>query len=188
MKLAAFVSTLAVFCIALCGCQTMQPATYSNFGDNTFTLKKYKGEKLRVGTMNDLSNFDSSCRLVGPIKTSGDRPLSIFIRDSINDEFKFAGLYSDDVNTTVLTATLKSAKFSSLVGVTSGFWSFSLQLSNPNNSKNVDVTTKYAFDSGFMGDDACRNVANALTPAVQLLINKAFTDSNFGPMISSPHK
>lgn len=188
MRSVVFAGLLAVSALALCGCQTMQPATYSNYGDNTFLLKKIKNQKIRVGNITDQSNFDSGCRLVGPIKTSGDRPLGIFIRDSLNDELKFANLYSDDENTVVLSATLQSANFSSLVGVTQGFWSFSLQLSNPENGKNVSVNTKYAFDSGFLGDDACRNVANALTPAVQLLVNKVFADPNFVPMVTSKAK
>ena len=167
----------------MAGCETLSPATYSNYGDNTFSLRKLDGAKVRLATIADQSNFDSGCRLVGPIKTAGDRPVAEFIRDSFNDELKFAGLYSDAQDTTVLNATLRSANFSSLAGLTQGHWTFSLQLANAENGRILVANSNYDFDSGFVADVACRNVSNALTPAVQRLINKAVSDPEFGTLV-----
>jgi hypothetical protein len=161
----------------------MQPASYANYGDNTFALRKFAGAKVRVGTVNDQSAFDSSCRLAGPIKTAGSRPLAEFIRDSLNDELKFAGLYSDDPGTVQLDATLLQASFSSMTGLVRGHWTFSLQLSNRQNGRSLTANTNYDFDSGFDAQTACMNVSNALTPAVQRLINKAVTDPAFPGLI-----
>jgi hypothetical protein len=169
----------------LAGCQTMQPASYSNYGDNTFTLRKLAGAKVRVASINDLSKFDSGCRMVGPIKTAGNRPLAEFVRDSLNDEFKFAGIYSDNPGTTELSATLNSGEFSSMSALTQGYWSFSLQLANQATGKSLTAASRYNFDSGFDAATACMNTSNALTPAVQRLIYKAVSDSEFGALLGS---
>lgn len=183
MKLTAAVA-LFVATSLLAGCETMQPASYANYGDNTFTLRKLSGAKVRVASMNDLSKFDSGCRMAGPIKTAGNRPLAEFIRDSMNDEFKFAGIYSDEPGTTELNATLNSGEFSSMTGLTRGYWTFSLQLANPANGKSLTAISRYDFDSGFDAQTACMNTSNALTPAVQRLIYKAVSDTEFSAMLS----
>jgi hypothetical protein len=167
----------------LAGCQTMQPASYANYGDNTFALRKLTGAKLRIASMSDLSKFDSGCRMAGPIKTAGNRPLAEFVRDSFNDELKFAGLYSDDPGATELNATLNSGEFSSMTGLTRGYWTFSLQVANPATGKSLIANSRYDFDSGFDAMTACMNTSNALTPAVQRLINKTITDPNFNGVI-----
>jgi len=179
-KIAAAIGAVSVL---LAGCQTMQPASYSNYGDNAFTLRKLAGAKVRVASMNDLSKFDTGCRMVGPIKTAGSRPIAEFIRDSLNDEFKFAGIYSDDPGTAELIATLNSGEFSSMTGLTRGYWTFSLQLANPASGKSLTATSRYDFDSGFDAATACMNTSNALTPAVQRLIYKAVSDSEFNALV-----
>jgi hypothetical protein len=178
-----FAAVAAVAAVCLAGCTTVQPASYANYADNTYTLRKLEGAKVRVGTFTDASNFDSGCRLLGPTKTAGDRPVPEFIKDSFNDELKFAGLYSDDPSTVNLDASLQAAKFSSMSGMTQGYWSFSLKLSNGANGRSLTANSQYNFDSGWDADTACRNVTNALTPAVQRLINKAVTDSSFPSLI-----
>ena len=182
MKMLIVVALVAAGAL-LAGCQTMQPASYANYGDNTFALRKLTGAKVRVASMSDRSRFDSGCRMAGPIKTAGNRPLAEFIRDSLNDELKFSGLYSDDLGTTELSATLNSGEFSSMTGLTSGYWTFSLQLANPKTGKSLTANSRYDFDSGFDAMMACMNTANALTPAVQRLLNKAITDPNFNALV-----
>jgi hypothetical protein len=181
-------AALVAAAIALAGCQTMQPASYSNYGDNTFVLRKITDAKLRVTSMSDVSKFDSGCRMVGPIKTAGTRPLAEFIRDSLNDEFKFAGLYSDDPAATELSATLNSAEFSSMTALTRGYWTFSLQLANRTSGKSLKTESRYDFDSGFDAMTACMNTSNALTPAVQRLIYKVVSDPEFLALAKPPAK
>lgn len=185
MKLTAAAALFAAG-VLLAGCETMQPASYSNYGDNTFTLRKLADAKLRVVSMSDVSKFDSGCRMVGPIKTAGNRPLAEFIRDSMNDEFKFAGLYSEDPAATELSATLNSAEFSSMTGLTRGYWTFSLQVANKVSGKSLKADSRYDFDSGFDAMTACMNSSNALTPAVQRLINKVVTDPQFPDLVKRP--
>ena len=181
-RLSAIAGVLALASF-LAGCETMQPASYANYGDNTYALKKYEGAKARLISLDDLSHFDSGCRLVGPIKTAGNRPIADFIKDSFNDELKFAGIFSDDQSAAQLTASLNTATFSSMTNLTQGYWSFSLQVSNRETGKSVTADTKYGFDSGFDANTACMNTSNALTPAVQRLINKVVSDPSFGALI-----
>lgn len=169
--------------VVLAGCQTMQPASYSNYGDNTFALRKLTGARVRVISMSDLSKFDSGCRMAGPIKTAGNRPLAEFIRDSLNDELKFASLYSDEPGATELDATLNSGEFSSMTALTRGYWTFSLQLANKGSGKSLTAVSRYDFDSGFDAQTACMNTSNALTPAVQRLIYKAVSDPGFATLV-----
>ena len=178
-----FSALIVAIGIVLAGCQTMQPASYSNYGDNTFVLRKLSGAKARVSSMADLSKFDTGCRMAGPIKTAGSRPIAEFIRDSLNDELKFAGLYSDDPGTAELKATLNSGEFSSMTGLTRGYWSFSLQLDTASTGKSPTATSRYDFDSGFDAMTACMNTSNALTPAVQRLIYKAVSDPGFPGLV-----
>lgn len=177
------VALIGLLAVGLGACETMQPATYSNYGDNTFELRKIDGVKIRIGSIIDQSKFDSNCRLVGPIKTAGNRPIAEFIKDSFNDELKFAGLYSDDPSTVNLSATLQSASFSSMEALTQGHWDFSLQLANPANGKTLVANSSYNFDSGYVADIACANVSNALTPAVQRLIHTAISDVQFRALV-----
>jgi PBP1b-binding outer membrane lipoprotein LpoB len=182
MKIVCIAAALAAG-LLLAGCQTMQPASYSNYGDNTFTLRKLTGAKVRIVSMNDLSKFDSGCRMAGPIETAGKRPLAEFIRDSFNDELKFAGLYSDEPDAMELSTTLNSGEFSSMTGLTRGYWTFSLQVSNRQNGKSLTAISRYDFDSGFDAVTACMNTSNALTPAVQRLIYKAVSDPGFPNLV-----
>lgn len=182
MKIRAAAITVAVG-LLLAGCTTTQPASYANYADNTFALRKLNGAKVRVSSISDLSKFDSGCRMMGPIKTAGARPLAEFIRDSLNDELKFAGIYSDEPGTSELAATLNSGEFSSMTGMTKGYWSFSLQVANPANGKSLTANSRYDFDSAFDAQNACANTSNALTPAVQRLIYKTVSDPDFGSVI-----
>ena len=66
----------------------------------------YPNAKLAVASMEDVSRFDSGCRLVGPITASGNRTVPQFVYDSFNEELKFANLYSTDQGASQLKLTL----------------------------------------------------------------------------------
>ncbi|RJF88720.1 hypothetical protein D3874_18435 [Oleomonas cavernae] len=142
-------------------------------------LRKLDQARTRAATITDQSNFDEGCRMVGPIKVSGNRTLATFIRDSFNDELKFAGVFDDTQTKPALNAALTRAAFSSSAGLTSGWWDLAWTLTNPTNGKSLSATIKYDFSTNFVGEIACKNVAEALVPAVQLLINKTVTSPEF---------
>jgi hypothetical protein len=175
---------IIVVALALSACESMSPATYSNFADNSVALRMYPNAKLAVTSMDDMSRFDSGCRLVGPITASGNRTVPQFIYDSFNEELKFANLYSTEQGAAQLKLTLLAASFSSVSGLTGGWWDFTVKLDNPANGRSVTANTKYDFQSGFSAVAACQNVSVSLTPAVQRVINKAITDPNFRALVS----
>jgi hypothetical protein len=174
--------------VLLSGCQTPQPASYSNYADNTFLLRQHGNVKVRVVSITDRSDLNNACRGIGEIRTTGDRTIPHFIRDSLNDELKFAGIYSDEPSATQLEATLHAANFSSMSGITGGYWSFSLGLKNPVSGQQVTTDYRYQFESGLAGGldgvAACQNTSASLAPAVQRLLNKAITDPAFGNLIA----
>jgi len=177
------ISVAVLLACGLSACETMQPANYSNFADNTVALRMYPNAKVNVVALSDQSMFDPSCRLVGPVKASGGRTIPQFVQDSYNDELKFANLYSADQSAAKLNATLVSAKFSSSSGLTEGWWDFTVKLANPANNRELTTSYKYDFHSGFAAEVACSNTSQALTPAVQRLINKSVTDPGFLALI-----
>jgi hypothetical protein len=102
----------------------------------------YPNAKLAVASMEDVSRFDSGCRLVGPITASGNRTVPQFVYDSFNEELKFANLYSTDQGASQLKLTLLAVTFSSVSVVTGGWWEFTVKLDNPTNGRSLTTTSK----------------------------------------------
>jgi hypothetical protein len=175
---------LALVGVTVSACETMSPATYSNFGDNSLQLRMYSSAKLVVAGLEDESKFNSGCRLVGPITASGNRTIPQFVQDSFNEELKFAGIYSNDQGSAKLKLTLVSASFSSTSNLTSGWWDFTVKLDNAANNRSLTASSKYEFQSGFNATVACQNTSQALTPAVQRLINSVVSNPGFRPLIT----
>jgi len=172
---------LAVLAAAfLSGCSTMTPARYSISVDNNQALKAYEGSKVRVASVSSAVDFDSSCRMMGPIQASDGMTIPQFINKAFNDEFKFASLYSD--TGTTLTGALTKVEFSSVSSLTNGYWLLGMNLKS-SNGKSMDFDSRYDFKSGFDAITACNQTAQALGPAVQDLIKKAIADPQFGSLI-----
>jgi hypothetical protein len=170
--------------LGLAACSTQTPSVYSNYADNTLALRKIDPVRTRVASISDQSAFDENCRMVGPIKLSGNRTLAKFISDSFNDELKFAGVFDETQTKPALNAVLVRAAFSSSAGLTSGWWDLAWTLTNPATGKSLASSVKYDFSTNFVGEIACKNVAEALVPAVQLLINKTVTSPEFRGLIA----
>lgn len=161
-------------------CSTMTPARYSMSIDNNQALKKFDGSKVRITSMTPPANFDAACRLMGPIQASDGMTIPQFVEKALNDEFKFANIYSE--SGTSLKGTLKAIDFSSTTGLTGGFWHINMEL-NSSNGKSMNVDNRYDFKSGFDAITACNQTAQALGPAVQDLIKKAVTHPEFAELI-----
>ena len=177
MKRIAF---LIAACSAVVGCSTMTPARYAVSVDNNLILKHYAGKQLELASMAAPGSFDSNCRLMGPIQGSDNMTIPQFVQKAFNDEFKFAGLYSE--NGTKLDGTLDKIEFSSISGLTNGWWDLALTLKS-SNGKSLSTEDKYEFKSGFDAITACNQTAQALGPAVQDLIKKAVSDPAFQSLL-----
>jgi len=158
----------------------MTPARYAVSVDNNVALKKYEGSRVKVVSIEPPANFDPNCRLMGPIQASDGMTIPQFVQKAFNDEFKFANLYAE--NGVALNGTLTKVAFSSTSGLTNGWWDLDLLLKS-SNGKSMNVVSRYEFPSGFDAITACNQTAQALGPAVQDLIKKTVSDSQFPSLL-----
>lgn len=179
-KFLSVVSIVAT-CFVLAGCSTMTPSTYAVNADNNVALRKLAGVKVNVVSMTDVSKFSANCRLMGPIEASNKRSIAQFVQDSFNDELKFADVYGTNV---ALDGSLDHAEFSSISGLTNGWWDLAATLKNPKTGASISAHNRYEFPSGFDAATACTQTAQALTPAVQGLIKNAVTNPEFATLVS----
>ena len=173
---------LAIFVLAVLttGCSTMTTARYSVSIDNNQALKEYTGAAVRVTSIGAPASYNSNCRLMGPIQASDGMSIPQFVEKAFNDELKFAGIYSD--KGVALTGTLTKIQFSSMAGLTNGWWDLGLTLTSSNGNA-MSTENRYDFKSGFDDITACNQTAQALGPAVQDLLKKVVTDPSFAPLI-----
>ena len=162
MKKILFVA-LAV--LMLSACSTMQPPRYAISVDNIQKLKSYEGTKVEVVSLYQSANFESNCRLMGPIEPADGLTVSQFVSKAFNDEFKMAGLYSTDG--IKLSGDITKIEFSSVTGLTNGYWDIGLRL-NSSNGQSFTVSNKFEFKSGFDAITACNATADALSPEWRL--------------------
>lgn len=157
----------------------MQPPRYSVSVDNVQALKKYQDAKLVFSDFEQSATYSSNCRLMGPIEPADGLTLPKFVSKAFNDELKMADIYSE--SGTKISGDITNIAFSSITGLTNGYWDISIKL-NSSNGKSIDVNNKYEFKSGFDAITACNATADALTPAVQDLIKKTVTDPAFSTL------
>lgn len=172
---------LAVAAAALLsGCATMTPARYSMSADNNVALRQYSGSNVALVSLAPAPDADMNCRMVGPIQAANGEPISEFVRNAFNSEFKFARIYS--TSGTKLQGKLTHVQFSSSSGLTHGWWQLGIELESSNGAT-LEKTSKTNFKSGFAGLTACNNTAQALGGAVQDLIHAVVTDPRFKQLI-----
>lgn len=164
----------------LSACSTMQPPRYSVSVDNIQALKSYNGIKAEVADLKQVAEFDAGCRLMGPIEPADGLTIPQFISKAFNDELKMAGIHSSDG--VKLNGDITKIEFSSMVGLTGGYWDIEVKL-NSSNGKSIAVGNKYTFKSGFDAITACNATADALTPAVQDLIKAIINHPDFAGLV-----
>lgn len=128
-----------------------------------------------------VSKFESSkpglasitCRAAGPVTVSPS--FESYIEKAFIDELKLAGVY-DPASSMVVSGKLEEVDFSS--GMTDGKWLFTLVVSNAR-KESVSIKSVYGFSGSFVADKACQEVAQALGPAVQKLIEDVVRDPKF---------
>lgn len=168
--------------LMISACSTMQPPRYSISVDNIQILKQFEGARAEVTSFSQDTNFHSNCRLMGPIEPADGLTIPQFVSKAMNDEFKMANIYSNDG--VRLSGIITKIQFSSITGVTNGYWDIGITL-NSSNGQSFSVENRYTFKSGFDGITACNATADALAPAVQDLIKATVTHPDFGDLIKS---
>ena len=166
----------------LSACSTMQPPRYAISVDNIEAIKAHAGAKARLTSLNQSASYQANCRLMGPIEPADGLSVSDFVAKAFNDEFKMAGIYSEDG--LKIHGDITRVEFSSISGVTDGYWDLGIQLTSSNGTA-LKVNNKYSFRSGFDAITACNATADALTPAVQDLIKVTVNHPDFEELISA---
>lgn len=171
---------LTAVAVLVTGCSTMTPARYAVSIDNNQALKQQAGAAVKMASVGAQGKYDSSCRLMGPIKAGDGMTIPQFVQKAFNDEFKFANIYSE--SGVSLDGTMTRIEFSSVSGLTNGVWNLAATIKS-SNGKSMDAAVSYPFKSGFDAITACNQTAQALGAAVQDLIKKTVTDPQFGALI-----
>ncbi len=172
--------TLLIAIFFVTGCSTMTPARYAVSVDNNQALKSYAGSSVQLAQLSPPANYDAACRLMGPIQAADGMTIPAFIQKAFNDEFKFADIYS--ANGTQLTGSVDKIEFSSISGLTNGWWELAITLKAPN-GKSVSSESRTEFKSGYDAVTACNQTAQALGGAVQDLIQKTVTAPGFADLL-----
>jgi hypothetical protein len=167
---------LTLSALALSACSTMQPPRYAVSVDNIQSLKHLTEIKGEFASLNQPAQFSSNCRLMGPIEPADGLSIPEFITKAFNDELKMADKYSKD--TVKVTGDITKIEFSSVSGLTNGYWDIGLSLKSSNGST-LMVNNRYSFKSGFDAITACNATADALSPAVQDLIKATINHPDF---------
>lgn len=162
--------------LMLSACSTMQPPRYAVSVDNIQQLKTFKGAKTEMVSLTQPESISVNCRLMGPVEPADGLSYAQFISKAFNDEFKMADIHSTDG--TKITGSITKVKFSSVTGLTSGYWDIGLELKS-SNGESLASENKYSFKSGFDAITACNATADALSPAVQDLIKATINDPKF---------
>ncbi|WP_051563779.1 hypothetical protein [Enterovibrio calviensis] len=162
--------------LALSACSTMQPPRYAVSVDNIQKLKQLETVEGEFVSLNQTAQFSSNCRLMGPIEPADGLSIPDFITKAFNDELKMADRFSAEGID--ITGEITKIEFSSVSGLTNGYWDIGLKLKS-SNGKSLDVSNKYTFKSGFDAITACNATADALSPAVQDLIKATINQPEF---------
>ncbi|MFL0803838.1 MAG: hypothetical protein K6L81_08970 [Agarilytica sp.] len=165
---------------SLFACSTMQPPRYAISVDNVQALKKYHDATLMVSEFTQSTTFSPNCRLMGPIEPADGLSFPEFIGKAFNDELKMADIHSEQG--TKITGDLNKVVFSSTSGLTNGFWDIGVTLKSSNGASMM-IDNKYTFKTGFDAVTACNATADALSPAIQDLINAAVTNPKFESLL-----
>lgn len=171
---------LAVVLGAIGGCSTMTPPRYAPSADSNQALRKYAGAKVQLTQLAAPPDYSPNCRFMGPIQAADGQSIPEFVRNSFNDEFKFAGIYAKDGVS--LAGALNKIEFSSISGVTDGWWELGIALRS-SNGKALFKLSRTEFKSGFDAVTACNQTAQALAGAVQDLIKATVTDPDFKALL-----
>ena len=168
-----FLASLAAIAL-LSGC-AYKASPYGASVNNVETIKVLNMKPVAV------AKFESSkpgmasitCRAAGPVTVSPS--FESYIEKAFIDELKLAGVY-DPASPMVIAGKLEEVDFSS--GITDGKWLFTLVVSNAR-KESFSVKSAFGFSGSFVADKACQEVAQALGPAVQKLIEDVVRDPKF---------
>ncbi|WP_028469649.1 hypothetical protein [Neptunomonas japonica] len=171
----------AISIVYLSGCSF----TASNYGasfENVETIKKLGSVEVSVSDFTaSKSTSGIACRGAGSVVTPNKETFEDYIHKAFVSELKLAGVYSDSAPIE-LKGHFTKIDFSSNIG--NGNWSFELTASS-SKDESIQIVSKHEFSTNWVADKACQQVAQELSPAVQVLIKDIVSNPEFKKLISS---
>lgn len=167
----------------LAGCSTTNSIPYKASTTNVITLQnnlKQSNTKVTLGTFSLANGVEEElmCRLLGPVKIAPGKTLTTFIKEAFLEELFLAQAY--DINAPVkIEGRIERLSFSS---VSPANWEIAMRVAS-NKSPGYSVSVKYNYDTSFDAYSACRNVADAFSPAVQELLRQVVTNPQFNQLV-----
>lgn len=178
MRYTKLFATVAVIA-ATAGCSTTNSVPYKASTSNVISMQNTflsKGVKVRLGSFSMGAGVEENllCRLMGPVTVAPGKGLSTYIKEAFQEELFLAQIYSSTAPN-VIDGKIEKLAFSS---VSPANWEISMRISS-NNSAGYTTTIKYNYDTSFDAISACKNVADAFSPAVQELIKQVVANPQF---------
>ncbi len=165
--------------VMLVGCSTTNSIPYKASTTNIISLQntfKQSNTKVNLGnfTLGAGVSDELMCRLMGPVKVAPGKSLSTYIKEAFQEELFLAQAYDTGAPVT-LEAKIEKLSFSS---VSPANWEITMRV-NSNKSPGYSVSVKYNYDTSFDAISACKNVADAFSPAVQELLRQVVSHPQF---------
>lgn len=161
------------------GCASVKASNYGASTENVLRLREYapQGSKIAVAefTSTQPGLKVLTCRLAAKVSAPGSHTFASFIREALISDLQLAELYSADTQA-VLKANLDLVEMSAAVG--NGKWRFKLTF-EPEGGQAFTVESLHEFSTNWVGDKACQQVAQELTPAVQRLVRAITSKPEF---------
>lgn len=167
----------------LSGCSTTNSVPYKASTSNVISLQKTllnNGSKVSVGSFSMGSGVEEKplCRLMGPVAVSPGKGLSTYIKEAFQEELFLAQVYGSN-SSNIISGRVEKLTFSS---VSPANWEISMRISS-NNSEGYLTSIKYGFETSFDAYSACKNVADAFSPAVQELLKQVVENPKFSMLV-----
>lgn len=176
--------SLAILCILVSACSHTSPR-YAPSASNQEQLRQLSADmanKIATSkfTATEPGKTSIMCRAAGPVGAPDGKTFEDYIQDSLNNELKMSGLYSES-STSKLSGNLDFIDFNSNIGA--GKWIIRMTFTW-GNAAPFTVENIYQFSTNFVADIACEQVAQALPAATQDFIAKVIQDPGFRNFLS----
>ncbi len=177
------VTLLFAAALVLVGCSTTNSIPYKASTSNVITLQnslKQANTKVNLGAFSLANGVEEElmCRLMGPVKVAPGKSLTTFIKEAFQEELFLAQAYDTNAPVTI-DGRIEKLSFSS---VSPANWEISMRVSS-NKSAGYSVSMKYNYETSFDAWSACRNVADAFSPAVQELLRQVVSNPQFPHLV-----
>lgn len=183
MKRAKFaVAGLACAAVAmLSGCQTTNSSIpYEVSTENVITIQQaLQSKKVSVSNVELAQGVSENlmCRMNGDIKVAPGKTLSQYIKDAFQKELFTAQAY--DPHGPAINGSIEDLSFSS---VAPAYWKITMHVQSSASDNGYSVSVKYPFETSWIAMEACKNTANAFSPAVQELLKQVVANPQFSKL------